>query len=75
MEEDGRAGFEVSSIRGNAKLLAMKKANPVGLAFYWWRRRESNPRPWVLRYRYYMLSFVYWFRAPDSDEQDSGLLA
>jgi len=27
----------------------------------WWRRRELNPRPQILRLRIYMLSRVYWF--------------
>ena len=26
----------------------------------WWRRRESNPRPQVLRSQAYMLSLVIW---------------
>ncbi len=25
----------------------------------WWRRRESNPRPQVLRYKTYMFSIVF----------------
>jgi hypothetical protein len=28
---------------------------------YWWRRRESNPRPKVLYSKFYILSLVIWF--------------
>ena len=39
---------------------ATKKANRERLAFsYWWRRRESNPRPRALSHRHYMLSPVF----------------
>ena len=48
--------------RGNTKPSPMKKANPSGLALcYWWRRRESNPRPRTLRPRLYMLSLSIVF--------------
>ena len=52
----------------NTKPSPMKKANPVGLAlWYWWRRGESNPRPRILRLRFYMLSqsIVFNRRLPD----------
>ena len=39
-----------------------KKSQPdKGWDFeYWWRRRESNPRPQVLHSQDYMLSLVVW---------------
>ena len=30
---------------------------------YWWRRRESNPRPQVLYSKIYILSPVFWVLA------------
>ena len=33
---------------------------------YWWRRRESNPRPQAFRRRLYMLSFAISFNAKDA---------
>ena len=40
--------------------LHKSKSHPLGgLCFYWWRRRESNPRPQVLCRRFYMLSRVF----------------
>ena len=35
--------------------------NQQGIIVYWWRRRESNPRPQALRLWLYMLSRVFSF--------------
>ena len=34
---------------------ATQKNHREGGLFVWWRRRESNPRPQVIRFRLYML--------------------
>ena len=36
--------------------------SPLEIRCYWWRRRESNPRPEVLLLRYYMFSLCFYFR-------------
>lgn len=33
-----------------------QKNHPMGGFYVWWRRRESNPRPQILRFRIYMFS-------------------
>src|SRR5690606_5711126 len=47
--------------RGSRRDRARKNPNRERLGFhYWWRRRESNPRPQVLYSQDYMLSLVFW---------------
>ena len=36
---------------------------------YWWRRRESNPRPQVLYSQFYILSLVIWFNRGHANRQ------
>ena len=58
------AGFRRNppTTRGNRRKKARKNPNRERLGFhYWWRRRESNPRPQVLCLEIYMLSPVYFF--------------
>ena len=38
------------------------KFNQTTLICYWWRRRESNPRPKILPSRFYMLSSSLSYR-------------
>ena len=46
--------------RGNRRDRARKNPNRERLGFhYWWRRRESNPRPKALRARRYMLVTLF----------------
>src|SRR5690606_41634669 len=42
--------------------LQAKKNQPikVGFSARWWSRGDLNPRPPELRYRFYMLSHLYW---------------
>jgi len=44
-------------LRDSAK--KMPNGEPLGINF-WWRRRESNPRPKVLYSQIYILSQVIW---------------
>ena len=61
---------ESAGVPANARERARKKANRERLTFiYWWRRRELNPRPQVLRPRLYMLSLVFGFNRLLPDRQ------
>jgi hypothetical protein len=51
---------EPTRTRGNRRDQARKNPNRERLGFhYWWRRRESNPRPQALRRRIYMLIRIF----------------
>jgi hypothetical protein len=51
---------EPPTTRGNWRDQARKNPNRERLGFhYWWRRRESNPRPEVLQLRFYMRSLPF----------------
>src|SRR5690606_27760528 len=55
-----RLSQEAPRTRGNQRDQARKSPNRERLGFwYWWRRRESNPRPQALRSRTYMLSRLF----------------
>ncbi len=52
---------ESAGVPANTRERARKKANSELLTFvYWWRRRESNPRPQALYSKFYILSPVFW---------------
>ena len=51
---------ESAGVPANMRERARKKANRERLTFiYWWRRRELNPRPRILRLWLYMLIRLY----------------
>ena len=55
-----RVPQEPAWVRGNRRDRARKNPNRSRLGFcYWWRRRESNPRPQVLYGQRYMLSPLF----------------
>jgi len=55
-----RRSEEPARVRGNRRDQARKNPNRERLGFcYWWRRRESNPRPKALRARRYMLVTLF----------------
>jgi len=52
--------------------LQTKNPQIMGLfVFYWWRRRESNPRPEILRNGVYILILNFESRGSDSFRRDS----
>ena len=54
---------ESAGVPANTRERARKKANRDRLTFiYWWRWRESNPRPTILRPWLYMLIPMIGFR-------------
>ncbi len=59
-QADPRSPQEPRRTPASPRLPAKKKANREWLALgEWWRRRESNPRPQVLRPRFYMRSQLF----------------
>ena len=67
---------ESAGVPANTRERARKKANSELLTFvYWWRRRESNSRPQVLRHRLYMLirAFVFNCRLPDGQGRPTAI--
>ena len=64
-QPDCRSPQTYSAFRACSRGLAgahKKKPQPRGLGFeYWWRWRELNPRPQILRLRFYMLIRVFGF--------------
>ncbi len=55
-----RRSEEPARVRGNWRDQARKNPNRERLGFqYWWRWRELNPRPQILRFRYYMFFLFF----------------
>ena len=56
-----RCSQESAQTRGNQRNSPEKNPNRERLGLvYWWRRRESNPRPSVLYKQIYILSQALW---------------